>query len=163
MPLLEHPHPKANSVGSREVLHLPHRLSRKVSLVCCKSSSRTIDKCFVKKFDGDEQQAAQHWPNGTARGKLNIAEGRDQFLVLDRTDDYWSQSRSALSRACSIAYIWRATHFSFTRLLCSAQHCCWTSKQRPKCSAPRVIEGRRPRGSAGRGSCQPCNFSETTA
>ena len=44
-----------------------------------------VDKGFVKKFEGDEAQAASHWPNGTAIGKLNIvtAEGRDPRLVLD--------------------------------------------------------------------------------
>ena len=46
-----------------------------------------IAKGFVKPFDGDEADAAQHWPQGTAIGKLNIvtAEGRDPRLVLDST------------------------------------------------------------------------------
>ena len=44
-----------------------------------------VDRGFVAKFDGDEAQAALHWPNGTAIGKLNIvmAEGKDPRLVLD--------------------------------------------------------------------------------
>ena len=31
-----------------------------------------VDKGFVRKFEGDEAQAAKHWPSGTAIGKLNI-------------------------------------------------------------------------------------------
>ena len=44
-----------------------------------------IEKGFVKHFPGDEASAAQHWPQGTAIGKLNIviAEGHDPRLVLD--------------------------------------------------------------------------------
>ena len=44
-----------------------------------------IKKGFVKHFPGDEASAAQHWPQGTAIGKLNIviAEGHDPRLVLD--------------------------------------------------------------------------------
>ena len=46
-----------------------------------------VAKGFVQPFDGDEAAAAQHWPQGTAIGKLNIvtAEGRDPRLVLDST------------------------------------------------------------------------------
>ena len=44
-----------------------------------------VAKGFVKPFPGDEASAAQHWPQGTDLGKLNIvmAEGRDPRLVLD--------------------------------------------------------------------------------
>ena len=46
-----------------------------------------VDKGFVKRFEGTEEDAALHWPKGTAIGKLNVvvAEGRDPRLVLDST------------------------------------------------------------------------------
>ena len=44
-----------------------------------------LAKGFVSKFEGTEAQARQCWPQGTAKGKLNIVmvEGRDPRLVLD--------------------------------------------------------------------------------
>ncbi|CAE7459247.1 unnamed protein product [Symbiodinium sp. KB8] len=46
-----------------------------------------VEKGFVKRFEGTEEDAALHWPKGTAIGKLNVvvAEGRDPRLVLDST------------------------------------------------------------------------------
>ena len=46
-----------------------------------------VEKGFVKRFEGTEEDAALQWPKGTAIGKLNvvIAEGRDPRLVLDST------------------------------------------------------------------------------
>ncbi|CAE7274006.1 hypothetical protein AK812_SmicGene39418 [Symbiodinium microadriaticum] len=46
-----------------------------------------VDKGFVKRFEGTEEDAALRWPKGTAIGKLNVvlAEGRDPRLVLDST------------------------------------------------------------------------------
>ena len=40
---------------------------------------REILKGFVRPFDGDESDAAQHWPQGTTIGKLNTLQpkGRD--------------------------------------------------------------------------------------
>ncbi|CAE7409021.1 unnamed protein product, partial [Symbiodinium sp. KB8] len=44
-----------------------------------------VDKGFVSRFEGTEEDAALQWPKGTAIGKLNVvmAEGRDPRLVLD--------------------------------------------------------------------------------
>ena len=46
-----------------------------------------VEKGFVKRFEGTEEDAALHWPKGTAIGKLNVvlAEGREPRLVLDST------------------------------------------------------------------------------
>ena len=40
---------------------------------------------WVRKFEGTEQEAALHWPAGTAIGKLNLvlAEGKEPRIVLD--------------------------------------------------------------------------------
>ena len=40
---------------------------------------------WVRKFEGTEQDAALHWPSGTAIGKLNLvlAEGKEPRIVLD--------------------------------------------------------------------------------
>ncbi|CAE7197288.1 unnamed protein product [Symbiodinium sp. KB8] len=48
---------------------------------------KEVQDGFVALFPGTEADAAQHWPLGTAIGKLNIvqADGKDPRLVLDST------------------------------------------------------------------------------
>ena len=46
---------------------------------------KEIAQGWVRKFEGTEQDAALHWPSGTAIGKLNLvlAEGKEPRIVLD--------------------------------------------------------------------------------
>ena len=46
---------------------------------------KEIAQGWVRKFEGTEQDAALHWPAGTAIGKLNLvlAEGKEPRIVLD--------------------------------------------------------------------------------
>ena len=46
---------------------------------------KEIAQGWVRKFGGTEQDAALHWPSGTAIGKLNLvlAEGKEPRIVLD--------------------------------------------------------------------------------
>ena len=48
---------------------------------------KEVDNGWVVPFQGNAEDAARHWPAGTAIGKLNIvsAEGKDPRLVLDST------------------------------------------------------------------------------